>query len=145
MNPLLISGVLSIGTKIIERLFPDEQARAKAELELLAMQQAGELKELETQMSAIVMEAKSDDPWTSRARPSFLYVVYVIILSAIPMGFITAADPHVAIAITEGFRGWLAAIPEEMWGLFGVGYLGYVGGRSYDKRKLLEYKGRGDV
>ena len=67
MNPLLISGVLSIGTKIIERLFPDEQARAKAELELLAMQQAGELKELETQMSAIVMEAKSDDPWTSRA------------------------------------------------------------------------------
>ena len=38
-------------------------------------------------MSAIVAEANSSDPWTSRARPSFLYLIYVLLLFAVPMGF----------------------------------------------------------
>ena len=29
----------------------------------------------------------------------------------------------------------LAAIPESLWALFGAGYLGYTGARSYDKGK----------
>ena len=44
-------------------------------------------------MQAIVAEAQSTDPWTSRARPSFLYMMYALILWAIPMGLIAAADP----------------------------------------------------
>ncbi len=88
------------------------------------------------------MEAKSADPWTSRARPSFLYVVYTFILAAIPMGFLFAFEPETAEAVTEGVRLWLAAIPGEMWALFGAGYLGYSGMRSYDKRKLIELQPR---
>jgi hypothetical protein len=143
MNPLavpIVEGILGVGTKLIERLFPDPEQQAKAKYELLKMQQNGDLKELETRMSAIVMEASSADPWTSRARPSFLYVVYIMILSAIPMGFLYAFSPETAANVTVGFQGWLDSIPEEMWTLFGVGYLGYAGVRTWDKREILKAK-----
>ncbi len=38
---------------------------------------------IRTRMTAIVAEANSADPWTSRARPSFLYVMYALLLWAI--------------------------------------------------------------
>ena len=136
MDPL--SSILDIGGKLIDRFFPDPQKKAKAQLELARMAQTGELRELELSLSAILAEAKSSDPWTSRARPSFLYVMYVIILSAIPMGILHAFKPELAIAITMGMKAWLAAIPEEMWWLFGTGYLGYATARSMDKRGLLK-------
>lgn len=136
MDPL--SGILSIGGKLIDRFFPDPQKKAEARLELARMAQAGDLKELEVSMSAIIAEAKSNDSWTSRARPSFLYVMYIMILSAVPMGVLHALKPEFAAAITVGMKAWLAAIPEEMWWLFGAGYLGYSTARSADKRGLLK-------
>jgi len=134
MNPLIIGGVLEIGKSIITRLFPDPEQRAKAELELLSMQQKGELQELETRMSAIVMEAQSPDPWTSRARPSFMYVFYILLLASLPMGVLFAVSPDTATAVTKGFKDWLAAVPDSMWDLFLFGYLGYSGARTYEKR-----------
>jgi len=135
-----ISAALGLIPTILDKIIPDPAQKAAATLKLLELQQSGDLKELETQMSAIVMEAKSADPWTSRARPSFLYVVYIIILMALPMGVLSAFSQETATAIAEGFKAWLAAIPSEMWSLFGIGYLGYVTGRSYDKKKILEAK-----
>jgi hypothetical protein len=131
----IIDGVLDIGGKLIDKLIPDPQAKAEAKLRLLELQQNGDLKELETRMSAILAEANSTDPWTSRARPSFMYVMYVMILAAIPMGFLFAFRPDVALAVTTGVQQWLAALPEEMWVLFGVGYTGYAAARSFDKKK----------
>lgn len=136
MNPL-ITPLLSMGSKLIGNLFPDPAERAKAEAEMARMQQQGELRELEVSMSAIVMEAQSKDPWTSRARPAFLYVMYIMILAAIPMGFLFAWRPEIAQAVILGVQGWLNAIPPEMWGLFGAGYLGYVNKRSQDKQTAL--------
>ncbi len=136
MDPL--SSVLDIGGKLIDRFFPDPQKKAEAQLELARMAQAGDLKGLELSLSAIIAEAKSKDPWTSRARPSFLYVMYIMILSAVPMGVLHALKPEFAAAITVGMKAWLAAIPEEMWWLFGAGYLGYSTARSADKRGLLK-------
>lgn len=133
-----LSSILDIGGKLIDRFFPDPQKKAEAQIELARMAQAGDLKELEVSMSAIIAEAKSNDPWTSRARPSFLYVMYVMILSAVPMGVLHALKPEFAAAITVGMKAWLAAIPEEMWWLFGAGYLGYSTARSADKRGLLK-------
>ena len=92
-------------------------------------------------MSAILAEANSDDPWTSRARPSFLYVVYLMILASIPMGFLTAFNPEVALAVTNGMKDWLAAIPESMWTLFGAGYLGYTGAREFGKHSKNKHGG----
>ena len=132
----VVDSILSIGTKLIDKLIPDPEAKAKAQMDLLKLEQDGQLEELRTRMSAIVEEAKSADPWTSRARPAFLYVVYVVILASIPMGILHAIAPSASVAIAEGFKAWLAAIPEPMWWLFGSGYLGYTGARSYDKWKM---------
>lgn len=135
MNPLLIGGIFDIGGKLLDKFFPDPAERAQKQLELLQMQQTGELKELETRMSAILAEASSTDPWTSRARPSFLYVIYVMILMSIPMGVLSAFEPQMADAIAAGMQKWLAAIPEDLYVLFGVGYVGYSGARMLEKRK----------
>lgn len=135
-NPLLLGGVVDLLGKGLDKIFPDKAERDRAKLALLNAQQSGELRELEISMSAILAEAQSKDPWTSRARPSFLYTMYVVILAAIPMGFMFAFNPEAAAAVTEGFGAWLSSIPEEMWWLFGAGYLGYAGARSFDKRKV---------
>lgn len=134
MDP--ISALLNIGSTIIDKLFPDPVKRDEAKLQLAKLQQDGELKALETRMSAIIAEAKSTDKWTSRARPSFLYVIYIMILSALPMGVLFAFEPAVAHNIAEGMQAWLKAIPEPLYALFGAGYLGYSASRSYDKKNL---------
>jgi len=131
----MLQALLPILGSVIDRVIPDPAARDAAKLELIRQQQAGELEAVKTQMSAILTEAQSADPWTSRARPAFLYVMYVMILAAIPMGFVSAFDPGLAERVAAGLKAWLAAIPEEMWTLFGVGYLGYVGARTWDKSK----------
>jgi hypothetical protein len=128
------TAVVGIGGKLIDKFFPDPAEAARAKAELIRMQQDGELKELEVRMSAILAEAQSLDPWTSRARPSFLYVMYAMILAAIPMGALHAWHPEVASSVAVGMKAWLDAIPEELWWLFGSGYLGYTGFRSLDKR-----------
>ena len=86
-------------------------------------------------MKAIITEAQSSDPWTSRARPSFLYVVYVLILFSLPMGLISAFSPETAKDIATGMREWLSAIPASIVDLFTFVMLGYVGARSVEKVK----------
>jgi hypothetical protein len=86
-------------------------------------------------MSAIVAEAQSSDPWTSRARPSFLYVMYALLLWSIPMGLIAAVRPDAAAAIAHGMTAYLNAIPEPLYALFGTGYLGYTVAREWGKGK----------
>lgn len=133
MDPLTISSIFSIGEKLIEKLFPDPEKKAAAQLELLRMQQAGELDIIKTQLSAIIADAQSSDPWTSRARPSFLYVVYILLLWSIPMGVLTIFRPDMAAAFTQGFHAWMTALPEPVLTLFGVVMTGYVAGRSWEK------------
>ena len=121
----LFSNIIGACTTVIDKIFPDKNEAEKAKLELFKMQQAGEFKELEERMSAIQQEAASLDAWTSRARPAFLYVVYVMILASIPMGILYALNPVMADNIATGMQKWLGAIPEAVWWLFGCGYLGY--------------------
>jgi hypothetical protein len=127
--------ILEIGLGIIDKLIPDREARDKAKLELLRAEQGGQFREMELQLSAIIAEANSADPWTSRARPSFLYVVYTLLLFSLPMGVMTVCNPEAAALFTDGFRAWLGAIPEEILTLFGVVMTGYVAGRSWEKVK----------
>lgn len=133
MDPITISSIFAIGGKIIDKLFPDPTEKARAQLELLRMQREGELEEMKVTLSAIIAEAQSADPWTSRARPSFLYVVYVLLLMSIPMGVLTIFNAPAAVVMTEGFKAWLSAIPEPILTLFGVVMTGYVGARSWEK------------
>jgi hypothetical protein len=138
MDPLTISSIFAIGSKIIDKFFPDPAEAAKAKVDLLQMQQNGELEQVRVQMSAIMAEAQSTDPWTSRARPSFLYVVYVLMLWSLPMGVLFVFNPEAAGRFTVGFKGWLDAIPEPILTLFGTVMLGYVVGRSWEKTKGIK-------
>lgn len=131
-----LTAVMNVGEKLLDKFFPDPIKKAEAHLELIKMQQNGELKETEIRMSAIIQEAKSSDPWTSRARPSFMYVMYIMILFSIPMGIISAFKPDVATQIANGMKAYLSSIPEGLWVTFGIGYTGYSAARSYDKRKV---------
>lgn len=133
MDPMTIGGIFSIGGKLIDKIFPDPEQKAKAQLELLKMQQDGELDQIRTQLSAIMAEAQSADPWTSRARPSFLYVVYILLLWSIPMGVLTIFRPDAAASFTAGFQAWISAIPDSILTLFGTVMTGYVIGRSWEK------------
>lgn len=133
-----ITGVTTLFNTVIDKIFPNAGDREKAKIELAKLQLEGETHLIEAKLSAIVEEAKSQDKWTSRARPAFLYVIYIMILSSLPMGILYAVYPATAHAIATGMQEWLKAIPESLWALFGAGYLGYVGGRSYDKRTLTK-------
>jgi hypothetical protein len=61
--------------------------------------------------------------------------MYAIILWAIPMGMIAAAQPQMAKDIATGMNAYLAGIPEPLWALFGTGYLGYTAARQWGKAK----------
>jgi hypothetical protein len=84
-------------------------------------------------VSTISIEAQSPDPWTSRARPTFLYVMYLLLLWALPMGLIAAVRPEAARDIAAGMNAYLAGIPEPLYALFGTGYLGYTAARQWGK------------
>lgn len=118
---------------IIDKVIPDKAARDKAKLELLQLQGSQELAEIQSRLSAIIAEANSADPWTSRARPSFLYVIYALLLWALPMGLIAAFRPDSAQAIAAGMNSYLSGLPEPLYALFGTGYLGYTAARQWGK------------
>jgi hypothetical protein len=134
----LLEAVVGPVSKLLDKIIPDPQARDRAKLELLKLQGDQEMANITAQMQAIVAEANSSDPWTSRARPSFLYAMYALILWAIPMGLIAAADPQMAKGIGEGMTAYLRGIPEELYALFGTGYLGYTAARTWGKVKGAE-------
>ena len=125
-------------SQLLDKIIPDPRARDKAKLELLKLEGDQEAALLASQMQAIVAEAQSVDPWTSRARPSFLYVMYALLMWSIPMGLIAAADPQMARGIGEGMTAYLRGIPEELYALFGTGYLGYTAARAWGKAKGSE-------
>ncbi|MFC6621561.1 holin family protein [Novosphingobium panipatense] len=121
--------------RIIDRVVPDTEARDRAKLELLKLESLQEIARVESSVSAIIAEGSSADPWTSRARPTFLYVMYIVILWALPMGLISAFDPTLAKAIGDGMNSYLAGLPEPLYVLFGTGYLGYSAMRQWGKGK----------
>jgi hypothetical protein len=118
---------------IIDKIIPDKAERDRAKLELIRLQGSRELELIQARLAAIVAEANSPDPWTSRARPSFLYVMYALILWALPMGLLSAVSPATAAEIASGMTSYLGALPEPLYALFGTGYLGYTAARQWGK------------
>jgi hypothetical protein len=128
------SGIIGPIAGLIDKLFTSDDERAAAKARLLELQQTGELRALEIQMSAILAEANSSDPWTSRARPAFLYLMYAVIGLCVGGGILGIWWPDSVTVAAQNMTNLLGAIPEDLWWLFGAGYLGYTGARSLDKR-----------
>ena len=131
----LIAGIIGPVAALIDKIIPDPEARDRAKLELLKAEGSQEMRAVEARVSAIIAEARSADPWTSRARPSFLYVMYALLLWSVPMGLIAAINPGMAQGIGQGMTAYLSGIPEELYALFGTGYLGYTAARAWGKAK----------
>jgi hypothetical protein len=134
----IIEAIVGPVSKLLDKIIPDPEARDRAKLELIKLQGDQEMAAIGVQMQAIIAEAQSADPWTSRARPSFLYVIYALILWALPMGLIAAVDPKMALGIGNGMTAYLRGLPEELYALFGTGYLGYTAARTWGKVKGVE-------
>ncbi|WP_277981851.1 holin family protein [Sphingomonas phyllosphaerae] len=131
----LLDGLVAPVAGLLDKLIPDPRAREAAKLELLRLEGTQELEQVKAQLAAVVTEAQSADPWTSRARPSFLYVMYALLLWSIPMGLIAATRPDMASAIARGMNAYLAGLPEPLYTLFATGYLGYTVAREWGKAK----------
>ena len=129
----IIDSLIGPIASIIDKIIPDPRARERAKLELLKLEGTQEMENVSARLSAIVAEAGSTDPWTSRARPSFLYVMYVLLLFALPMGVLSAFNPQAATDIARGMNAYLGGLPEPLYALFGTGYLGYTAARQWGK------------
>src|SRR3546814_13357748 len=87
----LFEGLIGPVAKIIDKIIPDPDARAKAKLELLKLEGSQAMEAMKTQLSAILADAQSVDPCTSRARPRFRSVMYSLLTWSVPMGLLSAA------------------------------------------------------
>jgi hypothetical protein len=134
-----IDDAVANATKMIDdainKIWPDPEKRASADAVLIKAQADAAIAQLQQQMSVMMAEAQSTDPWTSRARPSFLYVMYAMILVCLPFGVLWAFDPVIGQRMADGMQKWLAAIPDMLWQTFMVGYMGYTGARTYEKAR----------
>jgi hypothetical protein len=131
----LISPISDVITRLIDRVIPDKVQQDAAKLALLQEQGRMDLEQLKIQISAIVSESQSLDPWTSRARPTFLYVMYLMFLLVIVGSIVGIWYPIQVFQASKNMAALFAAIPQSIVELFGVGYLGYTGARTWEKTK----------
>ena len=85
---LPLAGLLDIGSKLVDKLIPDPEAKAKAQAELVKMQQDGELAKMandtdlyKTEQNNLTERLKADmssDSWLSKnIRPMTLVAILV--------------------------------------------------------------------
>ena len=132
---MLWAAAIPILGELLDKIIPDPEARDKAKLELQKQSNAIEVQKMQTSMSAILAEANSEDPWTSRARPIFLYVMYFVILMCVFGAVVGIWHPEEVTTASKNLSQLLLAIPDALWALFGAGYLGYTTARTWDKAK----------
>lgn len=113
-----VSAALSLGSSLIDRLWPNPADAAAAKLKLLEIQQNGELAELTAQSNIVLAEAKSES-WLARNWRPMTMVVFVGLIVARWFGF-TAQN----LQPTEYL---------ELWTIVKIGLGGYVIGRSAEK------------
>ncbi|AUW58058.1 hypothetical protein C1T17_08000 [Sphingobium sp. SCG-1] len=123
---------------IVDRVVTNRQAANRVKLELLTLAASRQGEDAAADTSALMAEVSARDLWTSRARPTFLYVIYALLLWSIPMGLIAGVRPDVADAIARGMTGYLHGLPEPLYALFGTGYLGYTAARMWGKVKGVD-------
>jgi hypothetical protein len=146
MNPLVISGLFSAAQSLIERFFPDPEKKAAAQLELLKMQQNGDLSQLaaETDLAKLqiqtnVEEAKHANIFVSGWRPAvgwccaaaFAYS-YVLLpfLQFVVFSFGTAAMAE-QLKLAPALQ--LSEMLPVLFGMLGLGSL-----RTVEKVKNVE-------
>jgi hypothetical protein len=125
-----LDALLGIGGKLIDKLIPDPEAKAKAQLELAKMAQDGELAKManetklyETEQNNLTERLKSDmgsDSWLSKnIRPITLIYILVayLVLAILDAALVDIADSFVELL--------------GQWGMLVMSF--YFGGRTLEK------------
>jgi uncharacterized membrane protein (DUF106 family) len=123
---LPIAALLSIGEKVLDKVLPDPEARAKAQAMLLEMQQKGELAKLQADMNEqdnLTKRAEADmksDSWLSKnIRPMTL--IFILITYTV-FGMMSAWE----IEVNNNYVELLG-----QWGMLIMSF--YFGGRTLEK------------
>ena len=121
-----VSAIFDVGGKLIDKLIPDPQAKAKAQLDLLQMKQSGELAALQadsTEMQELTKRLQADmasDSWLSKnIRPMTLVF---ILITYTAFGLMSAWD----VEVNEKYVELLG-----QWGMLIMSF--YFGGRTLEK------------
>jgi len=124
-----VSAVLEVGSKLIDRLWPDPVKADAAKLELVKMQQNGELAKLasdtslaQAQIAVNAEEAKSANWFTSGWRPACGWI------GALGLGYAAILEPLIRFVAKVGF-GYAGAFPvidtsitmQILFGILGLG------------------------
>jgi hypothetical protein len=119
-----VGEILSFGSTIISKIFPDPLERAKAQAALLELEQQGKLKELESAMNVIVSEAKSEHWIVASWRP----ITMLIFAGIVANNYIIY--PYLSLFWSEAPK---LILPPDLWDLLKIGLGGYIVGRSSEK------------
>lgn len=119
----ILSAVLPIVGRVLDRVIPDSEARAKAELEI----QTG-LLNAESEIikaAALVVRSEASGNWLQRSWRPMLMILFGLII----------ANNYVIVPYVLAFGMFVPSldIPPGMWALLNVGVGGYVVGRSAEK------------
>lgn len=112
LDPL--TAVMDIGGKLIDRLWPDPSQRDAAKLELMKLQQSGELAEIAGQLEINKIEAANANIWVSGWRPgigwvcgaglAYQFLFYPIAISWLPK--IVSLDMGTLLTLLAGMLGF---------------------------------------
>ena len=138
---MIADTIVGIFGKVLDKAIPDPTAKAQALLELERLKQDGAFREMDLAIKAITTEAQSTDPWTSRARPTFMYVFYGLIISLVIIApALGIFAPAGMASFFQNVKAGFEAIPEALWWTFSAGYLGYTGARTFEKNAANKEK-----
>jgi hypothetical protein len=130
-----ISAVFDVGSKLIDRLWPDPQKKAEAQLELIKLQQSGELAEIAGQLEINKIEAGSARLFVSGWRPAVGWVCCIGLATQFligPFATWTATLTGHSIEFPKLDMGTLMTL---LGGLLGLGTL-----RTYEKTQGVAAK-----
>ena len=121
-----LGAVLSIGEKLIDKFFPDPEQKAKAQLELLKMQQEGDFKKIEAdivEQQELTKRQQADmmsDSWLSK--------------NIRPMTLIAILTGYFMFALMSAFGMNAHQAYVELLGQWGMLIMSfYFGGRTLEK------------
>ena len=129
MNPLILGPILEVGKRLIDNLFPDPAAKAKAELDMMVLLQTQDLQKVLGQLEVNAAEAASPHLFVAGWRP---FVGWCC-----GLGFLWASIGQSVFTYVAVVKGWPAP-PEVdtevlmyvLGGMLGLGTL-----RTVEKSK----------
>jgi uncharacterized membrane protein (DUF106 family) len=130
--------ILGVGMKVLDKFFPDPEQKAKAQLELMQMQQNGELAKMQADMQEqgeLTKRQENDmmsDSWLSK--------------NIRPMTLIAILTGYFIFAMLSAFDIETNSKYVELLGQWGMLIMSfYFGGRTLEKIIDMKNKGKDDV